>query len=265
MMPGRPPGQLSAGVSQGLSPPPDRPHGRGEPEAANAGIAVAEGGVGPPCSRSSASGWSGTMIITRTEAKSDHLSRLPMARIQSTLVQIDTYPPWTLTPEPRCEAGQQALPVQLYADLVHLVGAQSGSRYFTRFDDVNGLTNGLTLEDHARIRDPARDRYSTSVSPCVATGRTPTAARSRGIAGLLTFSVAGDTVIAVSPGFGMEAYRRTGTCIEPTVGIPPQVGIGQGSTARRAGTAATGALEACRHPETRVEETGPGRYATAPG
>lgn len=251
-----------------------------------------------------------------------------MVRTQITLVQIDNYGPWTVTPEPRCEADLQTLQAQLYVDLVQLVGSQSGYLFYTRFDNMIGLTNGLDRDDHTRIQDSVRNRYPISVSMSVATAQTPKEALSIATDGLqktgsaqdetrrsvlysevidtdertaddveiahfdvidatrqytdeldafdaflrimrgylllaeylydnhaaLTFFIGGDNMITVSPDLGEEVYQRTINHVDETVGIPLQVGIGQGPTARRAGMAAKHALETCRQHDTRVEE-----------
>ncbi|GAG70614.1 unnamed protein product, partial [marine sediment metagenome] len=39
-----------------------------------------------------------------------------MKKIQLTLVQIDNYGPWTVTPEPRGEAELQTLQAELFAE-----------------------------------------------------------------------------------------------------------------------------------------------------
>ena len=42
--------------------------------------------------------------------------------IQMTLIQIDNYGPWTVTPRPRRESDLQRLQAQLYADLNSMMG-----------------------------------------------------------------------------------------------------------------------------------------------
>lgn len=107
-----------------------------------------------------------------------------MAKTQITLVQIDNYRTWTTTPEPRDEADLQMLQAQLYADLVQLIGSQSGYLFFTRFDNMIGLTNGLDLVDHARIQDSIGNRYPISISLSVATAQTPKDALTMATTGL---------------------------------------------------------------------------------
>ncbi len=53
--------------------------------------------------------------------------------IQMTLIQIDNYGPWTVTPTPRAEADLQILQAELYADLQRQFAAKGGSCIFHPF------------------------------------------------------------------------------------------------------------------------------------
>ena len=101
-----------------------------------------------------------------------------MTNTQVTLVQIDNYGPWTVTPEPRREVDLQTLQSRLYADLSQLVGDRGGYVFFTRFDNMIAVTNGLDMDDHAVIQESVGNRYPVSISLSVATGRSPAAALS---------------------------------------------------------------------------------------
>jgi GTP cyclohydrolase IIa len=92
---------------------------------------------------------------------------------QVTLVQLDNYGPWTVTPEPRREVDLQTLQSRLYADLSQAFGMRDGYVFFTRFDNMLAVTNGLDLEDHARIQESVRNRYPVTVSLSIATGESP--------------------------------------------------------------------------------------------
>jgi len=92
---------------------------------------------------------------------------------QVTLVQLDNYGPWTVTPSPRREVDLQTLQSRLYADLSQAVGMRDGYVFFTRFDNMVAVTNGLDLEDHARIQESVRNRYPVTVSLSIGTGATP--------------------------------------------------------------------------------------------
>jgi GTP cyclohydrolase IIa len=95
---------------------------------------------------------------------------------QITLVQIDNYGPWTVTPEPRREVDLQTLQSRLYADLCQSVGREGGYVFFTRFDNMIAVTNGLDLADHALIQESIANRYPVSISMGVGVAPTPRAA-----------------------------------------------------------------------------------------
>jgi GTP cyclohydrolase IIa len=92
---------------------------------------------------------------------------------QITLVQIDNYGPWTVTPEPRREVDLQTLQSRLYADLSQLIGNRQGYVFFTRFDNMVAVTNGLTIDDHALVQESIANRFPVTVSLSVATGTSP--------------------------------------------------------------------------------------------
>jgi GTP cyclohydrolase IIa len=95
---------------------------------------------------------------------------------QVTLVQIDNYGPWTVTPEPRREVDLQTLQSRLYADLSQLIGNREGYVFFTRFDNMIAVTNGLDREAHALVQESVANRYPVTVSLGVATDPSPAAA-----------------------------------------------------------------------------------------
>ncbi|MFB6075317.1 MAG: GTP cyclohydrolase III [Haloarculaceae archaeon] len=99
-----------------------------------------------------------------------------MTNTQVTHIQIDNYGPWTVTPEPRREVDLQTLQSRLYADLSQLFGNREGYVFFTRFDNMIAVSNGLDMDDHAMIQESVGNRYPVTMSLSVATGRTPVAA-----------------------------------------------------------------------------------------
>jgi GTP cyclohydrolase IIa len=92
---------------------------------------------------------------------------------QVTLIQIDNYGPWTVTPEPRREVDLQTLQSRLYADLAQLIGTREGYVFFTRFDNMVAITNGLDMEEHGLFQESIANRYPVTVSLSVATGTSP--------------------------------------------------------------------------------------------
>lgn len=93
--------------------------------------------------------------------------------IQMTLIQIDNYGPWTVTPTPRAEADLQILQAELYADLQRQFAAKGGLVFFTRFDNMLAITNNVEMEDHMRIQRSIGNRYPITVSMGVGAAETP--------------------------------------------------------------------------------------------
>jgi GTP cyclohydrolase IIa len=92
---------------------------------------------------------------------------------QVTLIQIDNYGPWTVTPEPRREVDLQTLQSRLYADLSQLFGNREGYVFFTRFDNMVAVTNGLDNDAHALIQESVGNRYPVSISLSIAVDPAP--------------------------------------------------------------------------------------------
>ncbi len=95
---------------------------------------------------------------------------------QVTLIQIDNYGPWTVTPEPRREVDLQTLQSRLYADLSQLFGNRDGYVFFTRFDNMIAVTNGLDRDAHALIQESVGNRYPVTISLSVAVDGSPAVA-----------------------------------------------------------------------------------------
>lgn len=93
--------------------------------------------------------------------------------IQMTLIQIDNYGPWTVTPRPRNESDLQILQAELYADLERQMATKKGLVFFTRFDNLLAITNGLNEEDHLRIQRSIRNRYPITISMGIGAAETP--------------------------------------------------------------------------------------------
>jgi len=92
---------------------------------------------------------------------------------QVTHVQIDNYGPWTVTPEPRREVDLQTLQSRLFADLSQLFGNRDGYVFFSRFDNMIAVSNGLDEADHALIQESVGNRYPVTMSLAVAADRSP--------------------------------------------------------------------------------------------
>ncbi len=99
-----------------------------------------------------------------------------MTNTQLTLIQIDNYGPWTVTPEPRREMDLQTLQSRLFADLAQFIGSRDGYIYFTRFDNMVAVTNGLDQTDHQLLQESIRNRYPVSISLGTGLSQTPATA-----------------------------------------------------------------------------------------
>jgi len=93
--------------------------------------------------------------------------------VRATLIQIDNYGPWTVTPEPRRETDLQALQSSLYADLCTGFGAHDALVFFSRFDNVVAFTEGVSVEQHRAVQRSVGNRYPVTVSMGVADAETP--------------------------------------------------------------------------------------------
>jgi GTP cyclohydrolase IIa len=98
---------------------------------------------------------------------------------QLTLVQIDNYGPWTVTPEPRREMDLQTLQSRLFADIAQFVGHRGGYAFFTRFDNMVAVTNGLDADDHRLLQESTGNRYPVTVSLGIGVDPNPAVALER--------------------------------------------------------------------------------------
>jgi GTP cyclohydrolase IIa len=96
--------------------------------------------------------------------------------IQATLLQLDNYGPWTVTPEPRREMDLQSLQSRLYADVAAFVGARNGYAFYGRGDNVLAFTNGLDVEAHRTLQASIRNQFPVTASAGIGAGATPRAA-----------------------------------------------------------------------------------------
>jgi GTP cyclohydrolase IIa len=92
--------------------------------------------------------------------------------IQITLIQIDNYGPWTVTPGPRFEPDLQTLQSRLYGDLEREFGSHDAIVFFNRFDNLIAISNGMDYQDHKRIQDSIRNRYPITISMGVGCAKT---------------------------------------------------------------------------------------------
>ncbi|WP_284011240.1 GTP cyclohydrolase IIa [Haloarcula pelagica] len=101
------------------------------------------------------------------------MTERPDPVVQFSLVQLDDYGPWTVTPEPRPEPALQALQSRLYADLADFVGSREGYVFPGRYDNLLAVTNHVTPDEHRRFQERVRNRYPVTASVGIGTGETP--------------------------------------------------------------------------------------------
>ena len=96
-----------------------------------------------------------------------------MKKIQLTLVQIDNYGPWTVTPEPRREADLQTVQAELFADVERAFASYGGLVFQARADNMLAVSNGISLRVHRMIQNSINDRYPFTVSMGVGAAAKP--------------------------------------------------------------------------------------------
>jgi len=96
-----------------------------------------------------------------------------MKKIQLTLVQIDNYGPWTVSPKPRLEADLQVLQAELLAELERQFGKRGALVFPTRFDNFLAITNGVSLNGHKEIMRAVNEKFPVTVSMGVGAAQTP--------------------------------------------------------------------------------------------
>ncbi len=96
-----------------------------------------------------------------------------MKKIQLTLIQIDNYGPWTVTPAHRREADLQTLQAELFADLERLFSARGGLVFCTRFDNMLAISNGIDANTHRAIQESIHNRYPITLSMGIGAAETP--------------------------------------------------------------------------------------------
>ena len=96
-----------------------------------------------------------------------------MKKIQLTLVQIDNYGPWTVTPRPKPEAELQILQARLFADLEQEFASRGGLLFQTRADNMLAISNGLDLNAHREIQRRIHENYPVTLSMGIGAAETP--------------------------------------------------------------------------------------------
>lgn len=95
-----------------------------------------------------------------------------MKKIQMTVIQIDNYGPWTVTPKPRRESELQTLQADLFSELEKEFGALGSLVFATRFDNMVAITNGVSAADHKKIQEAIGRKFPVTVSMGIGAGET---------------------------------------------------------------------------------------------
>ncbi|HID60865.1 MAG TPA: GTP cyclohydrolase IIa [Hadesarchaea archaeon] len=130
-----------------------------------------------------------------------------MGEIQLTLVQIDNYGPWTVTPRPRRETELQTLQAELFAELERQFGAREGLIFPTRFDNMLAITNGVSMDEHRKIQRAVNKKFPVTVSMGVGTASTPYEAQM-------------NATLALQRAGGSRSAERRGMLVGSTVKRP---------------------------------------------
>ncbi|MEX2738215.1 MAG: GTP cyclohydrolase IIa [Candidatus Wukongarchaeota archaeon] len=99
--------------------------------------------------------------------------------IQMTLVQIDNYGPWTESLGVNREADLQILQGELYTDLQRLFSVKGGLLFYSRFDNMIAVTNGIGHSHHDGIIKSIQNRYPITISMGVGIGKDPLSAQNK--------------------------------------------------------------------------------------
>lgn len=95
-----------------------------------------------------------------------------MRKIQITVVQIDNYGPWTVSPEPKREAELQQLQANLFAELSKMFGEEKALIFPARYDNMIAISNGVSLDVHRKIQGKISMDFPVTVSMGVGAGET---------------------------------------------------------------------------------------------
>ncbi len=92
--------------------------------------------------------------------------------IQITLIQLDNYGPWTVSPKPRPEAELQILQSEIFSEVEREFRKRHGLVFQTRYDNMLAVTNGVSLGDHQKILKRINRKFPVTVSMGVGVART---------------------------------------------------------------------------------------------
>jgi GTP cyclohydrolase IIa len=94
-----------------------------------------------------------------------------MSWIQVTVIQLDNYGPWTVTPEPKLESELQILQAKIYAYLQEKFAKLGGVVFHARQDNLIAVTNGIDIEHHKSIAQEFAREFPLTASMGIGIGR----------------------------------------------------------------------------------------------
>lgn len=99
--------------------------------------------------------------------------------IQTTIIQLDNYGPWTVTPVPRLESSILSFQSEAYAFLANTFAMYDALALNFRNDNFIVPSNGLSVDQHRRIQTAFNDRYAVSVSMAISRSEDPYLAQAK--------------------------------------------------------------------------------------
>jgi len=70
----------------------------------------------------------------------------------------------------------QTMQSRLFADMAQFIGNRGGYVFFSRFDNMIAVTNGIDRAGHTALQESVRNRYPVTISLGIGTAETPAAA-----------------------------------------------------------------------------------------
>jgi GTP cyclohydrolase IIa len=117
-----------------------------------------------------------------------------------TLVQIDNYGPWTVSPQPKLEADLQILQAELLAELERQFGKIGALVFPTRLDNFLAITSGVSLDAHKEVLRAVNGKFPVTVSMGVGAAQTPYKAQVQ-------------ATLALQKAGGSQSSRRRGVLV----------------------------------------------------
>lgn len=96
-----------------------------------------------------------------------------------TLIQLDNYGPWTETLGSDREHRLQILQANLYSSIERSFADKEGIVFFNRFDEMLAISNGITEEEHDKIKYGIRKKFPITVSMGIGVAENPFQAQLR--------------------------------------------------------------------------------------